>query len=342
METDKYFAKHWDEALKAGELTQKQREAIPKYLAWIGALPKAGEHKDFKRTSREPEFVQDLFGELSREARQKIHRNLVELFSKRKLSKRQKIGATNVLVSGEQLMLEQLKRNGRSKAKEYVAQLAARGNAEAAWDLYQLALNSTLELARLQVASPSIVEPMCKKVNLWPVLEKNFRAVPEVDELILSAVDLKDALPQLNVRVALNTTSDAKRVIFEFVGRLDYLRRNPELLDVHACSWHGRQHPLRYQLAGTMMMHLGFAERCLALKELNSATWEKWFALIKDIIMVSTRNEPQKIPAYRKIGQYRELHKSNRKRATSVETNIRDGLFTRLKRALKSLVTFKA
>jgi hypothetical protein len=210
----------------------------------------------------------------------------------------------------------------------HLKNLASNGDQRALASLADLAAGATEALNQISRGAPERVRPIARRRFLWPLLKARKERFGDDHKSLLRQIQLGNELPfSCEALGRIRRSNITSRTAMMLLCRLDAYR--PKLN-----TWAGfiRQPRLEWEKMAT---HLA---------PFSAAMWSDWFEAAWKALLDDHDGKPEADPELRRLGLYRENHSAERyggaqKTVTNKtrESNIRDGIREKLRKAVKRL-----
>jgi hypothetical protein len=210
----------------------------------------------------------------------------------------------------------------------HLQNLASNGDQRALASLTDLAAGATEALNQISRGAPERVRPIARRRFLWPFLKARKERFGDDHKSLLRQIQLGHELPfSCEALGRIRPSNLTSRTAIMLLCRLDAYRPKRS-------TWAGfMRHPrLEWE---------GMAAR---LKPFSAAMWSDWFEAAWKALLDDHDGKPEADPELRQLGLYRASHSTEmyggaQKTVTSKtrESNIRDGIREKLRKAVKRL-----
>jgi hypothetical protein len=237
--------------------------------------------------------------------------------------------------------------NRISRDLEAISGQAESGDARAATILVGLTLEATLRLERVVNRQSHLVSGVGSVLSAWPVAASRDATRQAKLHGMFEKVGLGRFTGFISDNQVVSRPTPARAIVYSAVtgihdqkmiglraraGVEQYCKRK-----AHAEMQALLKDPRPYRAA---IFNEDYLARhylnVLRLKPLTAATIDDWFTCVKSLIMIRYRGFPESEPVLRQMGKHRESRAKAGSRA--VESNIRDGIFKRLKVTFGNMV----
>ncbi|MCX6925811.1 MAG: hypothetical protein NT154_21785 [Verrucomicrobia bacterium] len=210
----------------------------------------------------------------------------------------------------------------------HLQNLASNGDQRALASLADLAAGTTEALNRISRGAPERLQPIARRRFLWPFLKAWKERFGDDHKSLLRQIQLGYELPfSCEALGRIRRSNITSRTAVMLLCRLDAYRQKRN-------TWAGyMRHP-----------RVEWEEMAARLAPFSAATWLNWFEAAWKALLDDHDGKPEAAPELRRLGLYRASHSTEsyggtQKTVTSKtrESNIRDGIREKLRKAVKRL-----
>jgi hypothetical protein len=211
---------------------------------------------------------------------------------------------------------------------KHLQNLASDGDQRGLASLADLAAGATEALNQISRGAPERARSIARRRFLWPFLKARKERFADDHKSVLRQIQLGHELPfNCEALGRIRRSNITFRTAMMLLCRLDGYRPKRN-------TWAGfMRHP-----------RLEWEKMAVRLKPFSAATWLDWFEAAWKALLDDHDGKPEADPELRRLGLYRENHSTERyggaqKTVTDKtrESNIRDGIREKLRKAVKRL-----